>query len=189
MIRSVDWRVLERTPSVSNLPQKSVDLHSPDQHVRHALFGMTLLSQWPAPLSFARRLQELHLDRQKARRVTHPSRAGTVHGFRSTFRDWAAEQTSFPGEIAEMCLAHLEHFPAKWTPVCVAKMRPNKEIEPRSDSIGTEKALVCSKVERAYRRTELLAKRRELLTAWADYCGERGGGEALRLAAGHQAST
>jgi hypothetical protein len=26
-------------------------------------------------------------------------------------------------------------------PVCVAKMRPNKEIEPRSDSIGTEKAL------------------------------------------------
>ncbi len=41
MIRSVDWRVLERTPSVSNLPQKSADLHSPDQHVRHALFGMT----------------------------------------------------------------------------------------------------------------------------------------------------
>ena len=36
----------------------------------------------------------------------------------------------------------LEHFPVKWTPVCVAKMRPNKEIEPRSDSIGTEKALV-----------------------------------------------
>jgi integrase len=30
----------------------------------------------------------------------------TVHGFRSTFRDWAAEQTSFPGEVAEMALAH-----------------------------------------------------------------------------------
>ena len=28
---------------------------------------------------------------------------------------------------------HLEHFPAKWAPVCVVKMRPNKEIEPRSD--------------------------------------------------------
>ena len=63
--------------------------------------------------------------------------ATTVHGFRSTFRDWAAEQTSFPREIAEMCLAHL---------------------------VGNE-------VERAYRRSELLAKRRELLTAWADYCG------------------
>ena len=30
----------------------------------------------------------------------------TAHGFRSTFRDWAAEATNFPGEIAEMCLAH-----------------------------------------------------------------------------------
>jgi len=30
----------------------------------------------------------------------------TVHGFRSAFRDWAAEQTDFPGEVAEAALAH-----------------------------------------------------------------------------------
>ena len=30
----------------------------------------------------------------------------TVHGFRSTFRDWASEQTSFPHEVCEMALAH-----------------------------------------------------------------------------------
>lgn len=30
----------------------------------------------------------------------------TVHGFRSTFRDWAAERTNFPREVAEMALAH-----------------------------------------------------------------------------------
>ena len=30
---------------------------------------------------------------------------GTLHGFRSTFRDWAADQ-SVPREIAELCLAH-----------------------------------------------------------------------------------
>jgi integrase len=30
----------------------------------------------------------------------------TAHGFRSTFRDWAAERTSFPREIAELALAH-----------------------------------------------------------------------------------
>lgn len=30
----------------------------------------------------------------------------TVHGFRSTFRDWAAEHTNFPAEVAEMALAH-----------------------------------------------------------------------------------
>ena len=30
----------------------------------------------------------------------------TAHGFRSSFRDWAAERTSFPHEVAEMALAH-----------------------------------------------------------------------------------
>jgi integrase len=30
----------------------------------------------------------------------------TVHGFRSTFADWAAEQTDFPREVWEMALAH-----------------------------------------------------------------------------------
>jgi integrase len=30
----------------------------------------------------------------------------TVHGFRSTFRDWAGEATSFPGDLCEQVLAH-----------------------------------------------------------------------------------
>lgn len=32
--------------------------------------------------------------------------AAVPHGFRSTFRDWAAERTAYPGEMAEMALAH-----------------------------------------------------------------------------------
>ena len=36
----------------------------------------------------------------------------------------------------------LERFPAKWTSVRVKKTRQNKKLEPCSDSIGTEKALV-----------------------------------------------
>lgn len=31
----------------------------------------------------------------------------TSHGFRSTFRDWAAERTNYPREVAEMALAHV----------------------------------------------------------------------------------
>jgi len=31
----------------------------------------------------------------------------TVHGFRSTFRDWAAECTNFPNEVCEAALAHV----------------------------------------------------------------------------------
>lgn len=30
----------------------------------------------------------------------------TAHGFRSTFRDWAAEATNYPRELAELSLAH-----------------------------------------------------------------------------------
>jgi integrase len=30
----------------------------------------------------------------------------TAHGFRSTFRDWCAERTNFPREVAELALAH-----------------------------------------------------------------------------------
>ena len=31
----------------------------------------------------------------------------TTHGFRSTFRDWAGNETSFPRELAEHALAHV----------------------------------------------------------------------------------
>jgi integrase len=61
----------------------------------------------------------------------------TAHGFRSSFRDWAAERTSFPREVAEMALAHT----------------------------------VGDKVEAAYRRGDLFAKRRQLMEAWARFCG------------------
>jgi integrase len=39
------------------------------------------------------------------RRMAHAD--VTVHGFRSSFRDWAAERTAFPREIAEKALAHI----------------------------------------------------------------------------------
>jgi integrase len=38
------------------------------------------------------------------RRMGHTSI--TVHGFRSTFRDWAAEVSAFPNHVVEMALAH-----------------------------------------------------------------------------------
>jgi integrase len=60
----------------------------------------------------------------------------TAHGFRSTFRDWASEQTNFAPEVAEMALAHT----------------------------------IEDKVEAAYRRRDLLEKRRRLMEAWAKFC-------------------
>lgn len=60
----------------------------------------------------------------------------TVHGFRSTFRDWVSEETEFSPEVAEMALAH---------------------------TIG-------NKVEAAYRRKDLLERRRVLMNAWEKFC-------------------
>lgn len=59
----------------------------------------------------------------------------TVHGFRSTFRDWAAERPDVSREVAEMSLAH---------------------------KVGSD-------VERAYARSDLLEKRRELMERWCEY--------------------
>jgi integrase len=43
----------------------------------------------------------------KALRVAGVSaEMGTVHGFRSGFRDWVSEETNFPGDVAEAALAH-----------------------------------------------------------------------------------
>jgi integrase len=39
------------------------------------------------------------------RRIKRPDLS--VHGFRSCFRDWCAEATNYPREIAEAALAHL----------------------------------------------------------------------------------
>ena len=37
----------------------------------------------------------------------------TIHGFRSSFRDWAGEYTSFPRDVAEMALAHVVESPVE----------------------------------------------------------------------------
>ena len=73
----------------------------------------------------------------------------TVHGFRSTFKDWAAETTNHPNEVSEMALAH---------------------------TIG-------SKTEAAYRRGDLLQKRKELMQEWSDFLCSKNG-KVIRLEKG-----
>jgi integrase len=70
----------------------------------------------------------------------------TAHGFRSSFRDWAGNETHFPRELAEHALAN---------------------------AIG-------DKAEQANRRSDALARRRELMDAWARHC-EGAGGKLLEF--------
>lgn len=71
----------------------------------------------------------------------------TVHGFRSSFRDWCGDETLFPRELAEAALAYK----------------------------------VGDAVERAYRRSKAIEKRRKLMEAWASYCEPRRSAKVLPL--------
>lgn len=78
-------------------------------------------------------------------------RPAVPHGLRSTFRDWVAERTQYPGEMAEVALAHR----------------------------------ISSAVEAAYRRGDMVEKRRAMMAAWADFLSgaEAKAGNVVRLGA------
>jgi integrase len=69
------------------------------------------------------------------------------HGFRSTFRDWAADKTAYPDEIRKAASGHIV-------------------------GDGTQKA---------YQRTDLLEKRRELMNDWAKFVSTRSGKRVYKL--------
>lgn len=49
-----------------------------------------------------------HMSNMAQLKLLQETRPGvTTHGFRSGFRDWAAEETDYPNHVAEMALAHV----------------------------------------------------------------------------------
>jgi hypothetical protein len=58
-------------------------------------------------------------------------------------REKASERPTTTKVAAFFCIfsTALEHFPIKWTPLDRKKMRPNKDLERRSDAIGSENTL------------------------------------------------
>ena len=76
-------------------------------------------------------------------RTLHPTI--TVHGFRSSFRDWAGERSSASPDVIELSLAH---------------------------AVGSD-------VERRYRRSDLIERRRQLMQSWADFLDQPQRGAAV----------
>lgn len=75
-------------------------------------------------------------------------RPAVPHGLRSTFRDWVAERTNYPGDMAEVALAHR----------------------------------ISNAVEAAYRRGDMVEKRRRMMADWAKYLGgSRRAAEIVRI--------
>lgn len=75
-------------------------------------------------------------------------RPAVPHGLRSTFRDWVAERTTYPGEMAEVALAHR----------------------------------ISNAVEAAYRRGDMVEKRRAMMAIWAAFLsGAKVTGKVVRM--------
>jgi integrase len=76
-------------------------------------------------------------------------RPAVPHGLRSTFRDWVAERTTYPSDMAEVALAHQ----------------------------------ISNAVEAAYRRGDMVEKRRGMMADWAAFLrgSERKAAKILRL--------
>ena len=83
-------------------------------------------------------------DATMARLMERRQMVARPHGFRSSFRDWVAETTNTPFEVAETCLQH---------------------------SVG-------GSVERAYRRSDFLEQRREVIDRWAAFVTSKVRGDA-----------
>ena len=88
---------------------------------------------FPSPARRGKPLSDMALT--KCLRDTGLAERTTIHGLRTSFRTWAAEQTDTEHAVMELALAHQ----------------------------------VGSAVERAYARSDLLAKRRTLMDRWATY--------------------
>lgn len=96
-----------------------------------------------------RRLHEADKDEGGAGFVDRASKRPAVpHGLRSTFRDWVAERTSYPGDMAEVALAHK----------------------------------ISNAAEAAYRRGDMVEKRRGMMQAWGDFLARsKPAGKVVRL--------
>lgn len=83
-----------------------------------------------------KRMHEAEINQGNSGYIDRTSKRPAVpHGLRSTFRDWVAERTTFPGEMAEVALAHR----------------------------------ISNAVEAAYRRGDMIEKRRRMMGEWSDF--------------------
>lgn len=96
-----------------------------------------------------RRIHEAEIEAQRPGFLDRVNKRPAVpHGLRSTFRDWVAERTNFPGEMAEVALAHK----------------------------------ISNAVEAAYRRGDMIEKRRRMMADWAEYLASvKAAGNVVRL--------
>ena len=96
-----------------------------------------------------RRMHQAESEAQRPGFLDRASKRPAVrHGLRSTFRDWVGERTNYPGDMADVALAHK----------------------------------ISSAEESAYRRGDMIEKRRAMMAAWSDFLtATKQAGNVLKL--------
>jgi integrase len=133
-VRGATWPEIDKTAKTWTIPASRMKAGR-EHRVPLSEAALTLLNDPPNPLVFRAPRGGALSDMTLAAVLRRMKVPAVPHGFRSSFRDWVAERTTYPNELAEMALAHT----------------------------------IESKAEAAYRRGDMLDKRRRMMEDWSDF--------------------
>jgi integrase len=112
-VRGAMWEEIDLQKAVWSIPASRMKAKKP-HNVPLSKRAIDVLQQasalsdgetglvFPSPIS-GKQLSDMTLSKL----LKEQNIAAVPHGFRSSFRDWAGEQTNIPREVAEFCLAHV----------------------------------------------------------------------------------
>ena len=117
-MRWAEWEEIDRSGRLWTVPARRMKANR--QH-RVPLCGRALeileaagtLGKGAGPLVFTRGQGKPLNDKELRWLIREQGIAAVPHGFRSSFRDWAAEETDHPREVIEAALAHVVRNPVE----------------------------------------------------------------------------
>lgn len=109
-VRGASWKEIDRNAGVWIIPASRMK-SGREHRVPLSKAAIKLVDQLPrfegTPYVFAAPRGGMLSDMSLSAVMRRMRVDAVPHGFRSTFRDWAAERTAYPNEVVEMALAHV----------------------------------------------------------------------------------
>ena len=111
-VRWAEWTEIDRDEGVWTVPARRTKANREHRvplcgRALEILDGARRLVKGTSPYLFPNRLSKQLEEKQLRRMLGKHKIAAVPHGFRSSFRDWAAEETDHPREVIEAALAHV----------------------------------------------------------------------------------
>ena len=111
-VRWAEWTEIDRDEGVWTVPARRTKANREHRvplcgRALEILDGARTLVKGTSPYLFPNRLGKQLEEKQLRRMLGKHGIAAVPHGFRSSFRDWAAEETDHPREVIEAALAHV----------------------------------------------------------------------------------